>query len=446
VQYRWIMSLIDDAVAVASRRCWVPGDLGPVTSLGDEVAAGAAAEQIWANVESLYRSGMHPGIQLCVRHHGDVVVNRAIGFARGNLPGRWVDRDSATPMTVDTPVNLFSAAKAVSAMVMHKLEELGAFGLDDPVAEHLPGFERHGKGDITIRHLLTHRAGIAAWPGEAFDLDLLADPDRIVDVIRDLRPSAGPGGASAYHAVSGGFVMEAVTRAATGRSMRDVLAKEIKEPLGLDWLDFGVAPEDAASVAHNVETGFFPGPVIDLFIKRVLGKPWGRILRMSNDPRFLTSVIPSGNVIVTASDIAAFYQCLLDGGVLDGTRVFEDDTISRAVSSDRGGLELDRMLAIPIRYSSGFMLGSETVSLYGWNHPRAFGHLGMSNLFTWADPDRALVVALLTTGKPVLGPHLPALVQLITGIHEIFPELEGTTTTPSTPSRPAERTLEGAPS
>lgn len=416
-------ALIDGAVGLASRRCWVPSDLSSVTSIGDEVGPDDAAEQIWANVESLYRSGMHPGIQVCVRHQGDVVVDRAIGFARGNLPGRWVDRDSALEMTVDTPVNLFSAAKSISAMVMHKLEEMEAFALDDPVAEHVPGFERHGKGGITIRHLLTHRAGIPAWPGEAFDLDLLADYDRIVDVIRDLRPSADPGGASAYHAVSGGFVMEAVTRNTTGRSMRDILEKEIKEPLGLDWLDFGVAPEHAASVAHNVETGFLPGPVIDLFIKRVLGKSWGRILRMSNDPRFLTSVIPSGNVIVTASDVAAFYQCLLDGGVLDGTRVFQEDTIASAVDADRGGLELDRMLAIPIRYSSGFMLGSETVSLYGWNHPRAFGHLGMSNLFTWADPDRALVVAILTTGKPILGPHLPALVQLITGLHETFPEL-----------------------
>jgi CubicO group peptidase (beta-lactamase class C family) len=423
VHYRLVVSLIDNAVGVASRRCWVPSDLSSVTSFGSEVGSDVGAEQIWTHVESLYRSGMHPGIQVCIRHHGDVVVNRAIGYARGNLPGRWVDRDSAPAMTVDTPVNLFSAAKAVSAMVMHKLEELGAFGLDDPVADHVPGFERHGKGDITIRHLLTHRAGIAAWPAEAFDLDLLADHDRIVDVICDLRPSAGPGGASAYHAVSGGFVMEAVARNTAGRSMRDVLAEEIKQPLGLDWLDFGVTPDDAASVAHNVETGFLPGPVVDLFIKRVLGKPWGRILRMSNDTRFLTSVIPSGNVIVTASDIAAFYQCLLDGGALDGTRVFDEDTVARAVSSDRDGLEIDRMLAIPIRYSSGFMLGSETVSLYGWNHPRAFGHLGMSNLFTWADPDRALVVAILTTGKPVLGPHLPALVQLITGIHEVFPEL-----------------------
>jgi CubicO group peptidase (beta-lactamase class C family) len=416
------LPLIDDAVGLVTRRCWVPTDPESVTSRGIETGSDDAAERIWADVVALYRSGMHPGIQVCIRHDGDVVVDRAIGFARGNLPGRRVDRDTALPMTVDTPVNLFSAAKAVSAMVMHKLEETGAVELDDRVADHVEGFERHGKGDITIRHVLSHRAGIATLPGHAFDLDLLADHDRLLEVLRDLRPSGRPGIVSAYHAVTGGFVMEAVTRAATGRSMRAVLAEEIKEPLGLGWLDFGVSPEHVASVAHNVETGVLPGPVIDAFVRRVLGKSWSRILRMSNDPRFLTAVIPSGNVIVTARDVAAFYQCLLDGGVLDGVRVFEEETIARAVRAEHEGLAIDRMLALPMRYSSGFMLGTETVSLYGWNHPRAFGHLGMSNLFTWADPDRDLVVAILTTGKPVIGPHLPPLVQLVSRIHETFPE------------------------
>ena len=59
-----------------------------------------------------------------------------------------------------------------------------------------------------------------------------------------------------------------------------------------------------------------------MFFHRALGAPWSRLLRMSNDPRFLTASVPSGNVIVTARDVAAFYQCLLDGGTLDGTRVF----------------------------------------------------------------------------------------------------------------------------
>lgn len=415
------LPVFDQMVDVALRRCSVPADLETITVRGDERGSEGEADAIWSLVEDVYRSGMHPAIQVCIRQHGEVIVDRAIGHARGNLPGRRFDHRRAVPLTLETPINLFSAAKAVSAMAIHKLEEVGAIALDDPVAAHLPGFERHGKGDITIRHVLTHRASIATLPSDSFDLDLLVDHDRVEEMLRDLRPSGTPGGAPAYHAVTGGLVLEAVTRRATGRSLRDVLRTEIKEPLGLGWLDLGVAADQVELVAQNVETGLPPGPVIGPLMKRVLGESWGPVLRMSNDDRFLTGVIPSANVIVTARDIASFYQCLMNGGALDGTRVFEERTVANAVSADRTGMEIDRMLGLPMRYGTGFMLGTESISLYGWNRPRAFGHVGMSNLFTWADPDRYLVVALLTTGKPVIGGHLPALVRLMGGIYAAIP-------------------------
>ncbi len=413
--------MIDHAIGAMTRRCSVPSDLGTVTALGDELGD-ERAERIWRLVEDVYRSGMHPAIQVCIRIRGEVVLDRAIGHARGNLPGQRLAPDAAVPLSTDTPVNLFSAAKAVTAMAVHKLEELGELDLDDRVADHLPGFERHGKDGITIRHVLTHRSGVATLPAHAFDLDLMTDHDRVEDVLCNLRPTADPGGAPAYHAVTGGFILEAVARRATGRSLREVLDAEIKRPLGLGWLDLGVAPEHVSLVAQNVETGLPPGPLIGAFMKRVLGNEWGPVLRMSNDERFLTAVIPSANVIVTARDVATFYQCLLDGGRHAGTQVFAEETVARAVRAEGDDMEIDRMLAMPMRYGTGFMLGTETISLYGWNHPRAFGHVGMSNLFTWADPDHELVVALLTTGKPVFGSHLPALVRLMAGIYEIVPQ------------------------
>jgi CubicO group peptidase (beta-lactamase class C family) len=424
--YGAVMALpaIDAAVGLMTRRCPTPTDLEIITHYGEESGPGEKSDAVWALVQDVYRSGMHPGIQVCIRHEGEVVLDRAIGHARGVLPGKRFDRTRAIPLTVDTPVNLFSAAKAVTGMVMHKLEEDGALNLDDEVAEYLPGFEQHGKGRITIRHVLTHRAGIAAMPSEAFDLDLLSDPDEVERILCGLQPTALPGAVAEYHAVTGGFIMEAVTRRATGRSLRDVLATEIKEPLGLKWFDYGVGPQDTDGVAQNVETGVPLGPVTGLFMKRVLGKPWGEVLQMSNDPRFLSAVIPSGNVIVRASDVAVFYQCIMDGGSFEGTRVFEEETVERALEAPHDGLIMDRMLGLPIRYASGFMLGSESFSPYGWNRPRAFGHVGMSNLFTWADRDRELVVAILTTGKPVIGPHLLPLVKLITGINEVFPTPE----------------------
>ena len=416
-----LLRALDPAIGLLTRRCSTPTDLEIVTDHGDESGPREQPDAIWGLVQDVYRTGMHPGIQVCIRHEGEVVLNRAIGHASGVVPGQRFDSSRAVPLTLETPVNLFSAAKAVTGMVMHKLQEQGALQLDDAVAEHVPGFERHGKERITIRHVLTHRAGIAALPPEAFDLDVLSDPDNIEQIVCGLRPTTLPGALPEYHAVSGGLIMETVVRRATDRSLRDVLASEIKEPLGLGWFDYGVAPEDTGQVAQNVATGIPPGPVMNLFMKRVLGKPWGELLHLSNDPRFLSAVVPSGNVIVTANDVAAFYQCLMDGGSARGTRVFAEETVAMALDAPHDELVIDRMLGLPLRYASGFMLGSASVSPFGWNRPLAFGHVGMSNLFTWADPERQLVVALLTTGKPVLGPHLVPLVKLLTGINELYP-------------------------
>jgi CubicO group peptidase (beta-lactamase class C family) len=161
-------------------------------------------------------------------------------------------------------------------------------------------------------------------------------------------------------------------------------------------------------------------PPISTLLRGALGIELADAVRLSNDPRFLGAVIPSANVISTARDVSAFFQCLLNGGELGGVRVFEPRTVHHAVD-EQTGLEIDLTLMLPIAYSLGFMLGSRYLSLYGWNHPQAFGHLGLTNVICWADPERDLVVAILTTGKPVISLHALRLAQLLSAIHDTFP-------------------------
>jgi CubicO group peptidase (beta-lactamase class C family) len=148
-----------------------------------------------------------------------------------------------------------------------------------------------------------------------------------------------------------------------------------------------------------------------------------RAIDLSNDPRFLSGVIPSANVISTARDASAFFQCLLQLGEHEGRRIFDRRTVQHAID-EQAAWEIDLTLGMPISYGLGFMLGNRGLSLYGWNHPRAFGHLGLTNVFCWADPDRALAVALLTTGKPVLSLHALRMADVQTAIHETFPEID----------------------
>jgi CubicO group peptidase (beta-lactamase class C family) len=81
---------------------------------------------------------------------------------------------------------------------------------------------------------------------------------------------------------------------------------------------------------------------------------------------------------------------------------------------------MDWTLGLPIRYSLGFMLGGR-VSLFGADNAAAFGHVGLSNVIGWADPEREIAVALLTSGKPVLSPHVVPLAQLLLEIGRCFP-------------------------
>jgi CubicO group peptidase (beta-lactamase class C family) len=126
---------------------------------------------------------------------------------------------------------------------------------------------------------------------------------------------------------------------------------------------------------------------------------------MGNDARFLTGIVPAANVIATARDLSRFYQLLMNGGELDGVQVFDSRTIRRA-TAEQSYLEFDLTLGLPFRYSMGFMLGGQWFSLYGPDTQYAFGHLGFTNIVAWADPERRVSAALLTSGKPLVYPEL----------------------------------------
>jgi CubicO group peptidase (beta-lactamase class C family) len=347
-----------------------------------------------------------------------VVLHRAIGHASGNAPAdpEGAPKVLATPAT---PFNIFSASKAVTAMVIHKLDEKGMLRLEDRVSDFIPAFGRHGKDRITLHHLLAHRAGIPNLPPEAIDLDLLGRPERVIEILCDARPRTRPGRMLAYHAVSGGFVLAEVVRQVCGQDIRRVLEKEILEPLRFRWMRYGVTREDLPRVAVNAFTGLPVPPPLTQILRNALGTTLTHAVELSNDPRFLLGTIPSANVVTTAYELAAFFQCLLNEGELDGVRVFDPRTIHRA-TSEQSWWEIDFTLGLPIRYGLGFMLGG-ALSPFGVDNPAAFGHLGLSNVIGWADPEREISVALLNSGKPVWSAHMVPLAQLLVEIGRAFP-------------------------
>ena len=361
-------------------------------------------EDIWRAVVRYYRVGIQPSIAMCMRRRGMVVLDRAIGHARGNGPEDPADAPKilATPATL---FNFFSGSKAVTAMLVHLLDERGALRLDDPVAEYIPAFSRHGKEGITIRHVLNHRAGIPSLPPGTMHLDLLADPDEIIRILCDEKPSSAPGRDLAYHAITGGFLLAEICLRTTGRDIRRFLEEEIRQPLGFEHVSYGVRREDLSRLARESFTGLPPVFPFSLLVKRALGLSLEEVVAFANDDRFLTGIIPSANIIGNANEICRFFELLLRGGTLDRTRIFDRRTVVRAVI-EQSYHEIDKIIMLPVRYGVGFMLGSETLSFYGPNTPRAFGHIGFTNVIAWADPERDISVAIMNNGKPLVTPEV----------------------------------------
>jgi CubicO group peptidase (beta-lactamase class C family) len=371
-----------------------------------EPAAGGltrdGVERIWDAVVKLYKTGLHPAIALCVRRHGHVVVDRAIGHLRGNAPTDPPDVPRV-PIRYDSVFNVYSAAKAITAMLIHMLDERGLIHLDDEVGEYVPEFARNGKERVTVRHILTHRAGIPAMPGQRINLEMLSAPDHILELIYRAKPLSVPGRRLSYHALTGGYVLAEIIRRVTGRDLRQFFSDEVRRPLGFRDFNFGVARDEVERVAENAFTGAPPLPPYSWMLERSLGVDIYEAARLSNEPKFLTALIPSGNLVGTAEEGSRFFELLLRGGALDGERVFDRRTVRRAVA-EQSWLEIDSFLGAPVRYGMGFMLGSNWFSLYGPDSAHAFGHIGFTAVAVYADPERDISVCLMTSGKPFITP------------------------------------------
>lgn len=406
-----------------SRLCHLPEDLEAATVRGDESdpretgISREQVEQLWDAARAVYRSGLHPALQVCIRRDRHVVLDRAIGHARGNDP----DDPPSTPKTpigLDTPFVLYSASKGVTAFLVLKLDELGVLHVEDRVADYVPEFGRHGKDAITIRHVLTHRAGIPSMPPGA---DFLEDPAQALARICDLRPVSRPGRLVSYHAVSGGTVLGAVIERATGADARAALRKFVADPLGLDWMSYGVAVGDVERIATDSFTGPPVLPPLSWFVERALGDSAAGVVRTANGRTFRTAIVPSANVVTTARELSRFYAMLAIGGTVDGERVFEPKTIRRA-TSEQSYYEIDFTLGAPLRWGLGVMLGGP-VSLFGVSAQHAFGHLGFTNILGWGDSDRRIGVAILNSGKPLLSLGALPLANLVFRISRTFPRV-----------------------
>ena len=351
-------------------------------------------ERVREVLERQIAEGEHVGAAVAAYHKGAPVVD---------LWGGLADEAGGRPWRQDSISVVFSTTKGLAATCLHMLVERGKLSYDDPVCKHWPQFAKNGKEAITVRHVLTHQAGIPQQP-EGLDHDQMLDWETMVHAVEDLTPLWKPGAMSGYHPYNIGWIVGELVRRVDGRTIGTFLREEVAGPLGLRDLHIGLPPEKEGQVAplHSL---IEENPALQAQIEQwinpntIAGKALPRwmsnALDFMNTPEAHRAEIPAAGGIAAARDLARLYACLGNGGSLDGVTIMRPETI--AAATVRQTYRPDATLIIPIGWALGYMTGGAIISVSG---PRetSFGHAGFGGSNAFADPEIGLAFAYVPNG------------------------------------------------
>ncbi len=342
--------------------------------------------RVVARFQDQQRSGLFPGGQLVMRRNGSLVLNEAIGIARGFRPG---EAGPAMQVQSETPFPLFSAGKPLAAIAIAMLEDRGVLDIWAPIAHIFPEFAQHGKDRITTLDVLTHRSGIL-MPDFAKNTQSWGDREAIQEALVETVPSYARG-TLAYHPHEYGWILDEIVLRVDGRSLPDFFAEEIATPLQLPALQFGLAGRDIDSLAFSYWLG--KEKVL------VAGMNVAADFEWQNSEQFFNARNPATSLVSDAASLAAFYDFLLSAGrTPSGQQLISEKTIQQYTS--RQFLSWDRNLRTPLAVGRGTVVGTRFPSSFGWwGTNRCFGHAGGFSCLAFGDHGTNISVAIVTNGN-----------------------------------------------
>jgi CubicO group peptidase (beta-lactamase class C family) len=323
---------------------------------------------------SLLSSGAETGAAVTVLRHGEPVVE---------LRGGWHDRARERPWATDTLVNVYSVGKPLIAFAVLLLIDRGLLDVDEPVAARWPDFAAKDKESVTVRNLLTHTAGLPAFPVPR-PATAYSDWDLLCADLAAAPAEHPPGTAAAEHALTYGHLLGELVRRVDGRSAGRFVADEIAGPWQLD-LGFGLDAADRARCAE-LEYGDPGWPARqlgepDTLRRRGLGNPAGALdLAVVNGDAWRSAEVPAVNLHATATGVARFYAGLLGHGV----PLISPELIAAATSVQVDGPDL--LLGRPVRWGLGVQIDDDGT----WGMGGVGGSCGC------ADPARGYAVGYVT--------------------------------------------------
>lgn len=366
--------------------------------MGEETEVHGFVAPGWEGVREAFAGNLAAGLEVgaayAVHHEGRLVVDLWGGTYRP-----------------DTLQLVFSTTKGWTATLANLLVERGQLDLDAPVASFWPEFAAEGKGDIPVRWLLTHQAGLP-YPTEACTLEDVLGWDGVVDKLAASTPLWEPGTAHGYHAVTYGFLVGEVLRRVTGKTVGQLFAEELAGPLGLDaWIGLPAEQEPrvdplVGGITPSAGGGDGAGgddvdPAMRELLAQFLGPDsmLGKALNCNgaladtavfNTPEVRAAELPAANGISDARSLSRLYAALVGPVEADERfpahdRVLAPATLAAATTPQTTGS--DKVLFFETRFGLGFMTASP-FSPYGG--PASFGHSGAGGSAGFADPEHGL--------------------------------------------------------
>ncbi|MEN9646494.1 MAG: hypothetical protein RL238_3163 [Actinomycetota bacterium] len=304
-----------------------------------------------------------------------------------DLVGGWSDAARTREWRPDTMVNFYSAGKALLALVALRQVDAGVLDLDAPIADVWPEFAVGGKEGATLRHALTHRAGVPAIRTRLTNDDLW-HWDRMAAALAATPAWYEPGSRITYHTNTFGHLVGETVHRATGRLPGGHL-RDLAAPLDAD-LWWGVPTEQHHRCAEVIWAPPTPTPELDLdtlddatylVFGGYFNPPGYSSQGVVNTPEWRSAQVPSTNGHGTATGLARLYRALVEPGRLLSTDLLDEATRVQA----QGPCPV---LGEDIAVGLGFVPTSERRPL-GTN-PRSFGHFGTGGALGFGDPDAQL--------------------------------------------------------
>ena len=318
-------------------------------------------------VESALRSKLFPGMELLVARGDEALLHEAWGMLEVG--------PEAPAMRAGTVFDIASLTKPIAtATLLLVLVEQGKLTLEDRIAAAFPEFETPEKRGITIRHLLTHTAGLPAWA------DFYSATSGPAEALQSLlhTPLQHPTGSAMLYSDLGFLILGELIRRVSGIRLREFFQRALAHPLRLTQTAF--RPLEGAVSGTFAPTQYCP---------------WRKqLLRgIVHDENAYVFDQEGGNagLFSTAADLWRFARMLLHGGELEGVRVLAPRTVSRMIANHNPRRLPPRGLGWDIKGEGfGYMSCGELMQ------PGSVGHTGFTGVSLWIEPDSGMTVILLT--------------------------------------------------